>query len=130
MEQLYEDKVSFETAVLAKQAGFNEICFFHFGLDGVEFASVHQDGRRNSDWAKCIARPTQRLLQKWLADKHRIMVYAIKDEKDTDKFRYEIVEGQKVKFSHNTASDPQQACEKGLQAVLEKIISDKAENAE
>ena len=79
-----EQLISFETAILAKNKGFNERCYVYFYTDRYErelgmrlcnYKSLHgvTNSTRNSDLIECAA-PTQSLLQKWLRDKHNIIV--------------------------------------------------------
>lgn len=82
-----EAKVTYETACLAKELGFDEICFYHFGSDKSEFESRNPNGSRNSQWAKCVARPTQAHLQAWLRDNHNIHLNSINIQNSDD---YEV----------------------------------------
>lgn len=74
-----ETKVSFETACLAKEKGFDEICHYHFGNDGHPFESRNPLGSKNSQWVKCTARPTLSFLQKWLREVYNIDVDVSRD---------------------------------------------------
>lgn len=76
-KNIQESKVNFQTAVLAKELGFDEICYYHFGIDGEEFASRLPDGSKNSNWAKCTARPTLAHLQTWLRENYDIHVFCV-----------------------------------------------------
>jgi hypothetical protein len=78
-KSVQESKVTYETAYLAKELGFDEICYYHFGSDGTEFESRHPTGSKNSQWVKCVARPTQAHLQAWLREIYNIDVEVSRD---------------------------------------------------
>jgi hypothetical protein len=69
-----EQLVELEVAKLAKEKGFNEICYHHFGCDEESFGGRGKIGSRNSQWINCCTRPTQGLLQRWLREIHNIHV--------------------------------------------------------
>jgi len=67
-------KVSFETAKLAKEKGFNETCNSHFEENGSSYDSYGEEFKPNNiqDHEILYARPTQSLLQKWLREVHKV----------------------------------------------------------
>ena len=82
-----EQKVSFKTAKLAKEKGFNWECTDGYGSEGTEyFLEDYEDGDilfdnwnhleygYESDRICCISAPTQSLLQKYLREKYGIIV--------------------------------------------------------
>ena len=123
-----EELISFETAKIAKEKGFNVYSEsrLYFTTKG---KPVHQDEYRASD---CIEdrstndykRPTQSLLQKWLREEHGIYVnievmpcsgllvfnYLIRYLKDIGKIKI-----SRHIFKHETY---EQALEEGLQEAL------------
>ena len=59
--------ISFETAILAKEKGFNEVCLDNYGLDGNLYVKQPIElSPNNSMWNHVISAPTQSELQKWL----------------------------------------------------------------
>ena len=79
-----DEIVSFETAMLLKEKGFNEYCSYyyeddelyklcHYQGDGTGFArnSSHINDRLSCEEMQCTA-PTQSLAQKWLRETHHI----------------------------------------------------------
>ena len=84
--------VSYETAVLAKEKGFNESCIYYYDKDCILESFKHcpdydecSDGGgsvsineilMNCDHDKLLA-PTQSLLQKWLRETYNIKVFVI-----------------------------------------------------
>jgi hypothetical protein len=83
---MQEQLVEFETAVLAKEGGFDWKCFNYFYTDkykkqlGQRLCSETSlypitNSRRNDELIECVA-PTQSLLAKWLREVHNIHVQA------------------------------------------------------
>jgi hypothetical protein len=82
-----EQLISFETAKLAREKGFNEVC--KYGRNNFEIKHPTRGllrdlvtvefprGQRNSEISQgaAVAAPTQSLLQKWLREKHNINVF-------------------------------------------------------
>ena len=81
-----EEIVSFETAMLLKEKGFNEPCsyyyeddelykLFHYQGDGTGFSrnDAPINDRLSCEEMQCTA-PTQSLAQKWLRDNHNMRV--------------------------------------------------------
>lgn len=66
-----EDIVSFETAKVAKEKGFNWSCVKHYDKNGSIFMDDMSNDENDHDE---YAAPTQALLQKWLREEHRINV--------------------------------------------------------
>lgn len=101
-----EQIISFETAKLAREKGFNEITRYYWeegtdghgpglfegdeGLQNMDLMSTYiKDGKSYGEWSA----PTQSLLQKWLRDVHRKYVYVIPDS---------IEDENNIKWFHNT----------------------------
>ncbi len=120
-----ETKVNYETALLAKEAGFNEVCHHHFGTDGTEFDSRNPEGAKNSKWVKCVARPTQSHLQKWMRKKHRMHVFCVKNDEGLPYYDVCV-----IKTGINYRSDEpecvyEEALDIGLLVGLKMILKDK-----
>jgi hypothetical protein len=73
-----EQLISFETAKLAKEKGFDGICdyLWNFPRSNKLETCKHKNSELNKDKAWYSA-PTQSLLQKWLREKHSIHVYPL-----------------------------------------------------
>ena len=67
-----EQLISFETAKLAKEKGFDEKCLFFYTGDSKELKQINLKGISNSDTISFCSAPSQSLLQKWLREKHGI----------------------------------------------------------
>lgn len=73
MKTITEDYVSFETAKLLKEKGFNEECFALYNPDGMLIQSGIrlnniQVGRVKGSYST----PTQQMAMRWLREKHNI----------------------------------------------------------
>ncbi len=82
-----DELISFETAKLAKEKGFDEECYNgYFESNGQERIGSHLGSFKNSDWKEGLnryCRSSQSLLQKWLREKHYIHI-EISPSSDTD----------------------------------------------
>jgi len=82
-----EQLISFKTAKLAKEKGFNEPSLRFKGL-------IKDDSEVVKNWNKYVnslSKPTQSLLQKWLREKHSIFIDIITQSgKNRVTFAYEI----------------------------------------
>lgn len=116
-----ETKVSYETALLAKENGFNEVCYHHFGSDGNEFGSRNPEGGKNSQWVKCVARPTQAHLQKWLRKKHHIHVYCVVSDKGLPFYDVYLTNGCIRYKKEDNECVYEESLEEGLQTGLKWI---------
>lgn len=76
-----EELISFETAKLAKEKGFDEICYYLYDLEeesigAFENGKFHKNSKINLPIRSedIVTAPTQSLLQKWLREEHRIHI--------------------------------------------------------
>ena len=116
-----EQLISFETAKLAKEKGFglNSYTGFVFDEDKTELNLAFYDMENK------YARPTQSLLQKWLRDKHYILVesthYTAKYFTFKIYERNSIINIIKLGSVDNLYDTYEEALEKGLQEALKLI---------
>ena len=122
-----EELVSFETAKLAKEKGFNWICRLYYedwdGGRDEPFEPISADNYNNiNKWDKVISVPTQSLLQKWLREKQDLIV--IINNNDSG-FYWEIKEDNYVVRdyydSYFEECKYEDALEVGLQEALKLI---------
>lgn len=81
-----EDIVTLETARMANEKGFDELCYYSY-----EGSSLHKTfkPKKNSDDSTEIAAPTHALLQKWLRENFKIYCQAVINIM-TERWGYEI----------------------------------------
>jgi hypothetical protein len=122
-KQIEETKVNYQIALLAKELGFNEACYFHFGTDGTEFGSRHPVGVKNTQWVKCVARPTLAHLQQWLIEVCKMVVFVAPVIPDCNEFGFQIyvVDGQVEIDCERFYKTYNEALEKGIEIGLEFI---------
>jgi len=68
-----EQLITFETAKLAKEMGFQSYTSFYYS-EGMEIKGTKIGMHGNPNAYGGISAPTQSLLQKWLREKHKIVV--------------------------------------------------------
>lgn len=69
-----DEFITFETAKLAKEKGFDEYCKYHFDQEGARFNN-NMNPTKNSEWNNCMTQPTQSLLQRWLREQHGLHIH-------------------------------------------------------
>lgn len=129
-----EDLINFETAKLARKAGFDEACAKQFFEDGC-LTNSHYATVKNSDIDYgCVATAcTQAFLQKWFREKHSINIFVgfRPNVKKWDSHFYsqllsgkEYVKEQTMKkyLSQDTFDTYELALEDGLQRALKSLI--------
>ena len=128
-----EQLISFETAKLAKERGFN-IPGVSIYSGGVLFknVSVLPENWNKSVDETCSA-PTQSLLQKWLRDLHGVDIHITRNKPSYREYRVEIYKIDNtpnyIYFQINTKKsngckwfdDYEEALEQGLQEALKLI---------
>lgn len=121
-----ESLISFETAKLAKEKGFNEYCLkFYTSPDDIKHQGNGFDNTNNhaSLLGFIASAPTQSLLQKWLWETYRLFVY-IRPFWKEDKFQFgaDILE-EKTRTWHKCTikKTPEKALEAGLVEALKLI---------
>lgn len=119
-----ESYVSFDTAKLLKEAGFDEICRMAIYATG-GFSVMHE---RNSTLSPgYVACPTQALAGRWLREVHHFAV-CIWFSKDHEKWFYAYGDMQNITFdtdydiSEYKYETYESALEAGLQEALKQII--------
>jgi hypothetical protein len=96
-----ESLISFETAVLAKEKGFelNSICYYELIKEGqLRYKLVTEEDESgtwvNDDYRNRIACVTQSLLQKWLREVHNIHICFKYIEEEVNKFHFVVYDGR------------------------------------
>lgn len=132
-----EQLISFETAKLAKEKGFDEPTATYYNgskmLDmyGSYAASYSENYRNSSIKEKRCSAPTQSLFQKWLREKHDIIVLVTckaGSSFDTEILKHKVyhTDGRFIRNSVNNFNNPtettyEEALEQGLIEGLKLI---------
>jgi len=123
-----EDQIiTFETAKLAKEKGFQEEVKNYFKIGALSKGLIEEDcittdiNFKFSD-RPMWARPTQSLLQRWLRERHDIHIWCEKQHKDVvGKYGYRIgMDLEHSTFTFNNWSY-EDALEEGLKEALKLI---------
>ena len=123
-----EDYVSFETAKLLKEKGFDELCRAWYGGTGV----IHENGEimSNSDCAlSSVMCPSLQMAMKWLREVHHLVIEIefIDFLENGEVWLYSIFERKTIKrltdkdedFTEHSYED---ACEAAIKYCLENLI--------
>ena len=118
-----EDYVSFETAKLLKEKGFDEPChaLYHEGDDKI-FFGLDVDSYHNTILnVDCYACPTLQMTMKWLREAHNIDISVTPDRKAG--YSVLIFKDKRLPFDTlDSYSIYEQACEAAIKYCLEKLI--------
>ena len=110
-----EQLITFETAKLAKEMGFQSYTSFYYS-EGMEIKGTKMGMHGNPNAYGGISAPTQSLLQKWLRKNHNLHIHIInkKDEMNEEDYFELYVEDKFLSDTHTY----EEALEKGLVAAL------------
>jgi hypothetical protein len=130
MERITEDYVSFETAKLLKEKGFNEGCRSHYGTAGSFSYEKYEVESSECEMHNAILAPTLQMAMKWLREVHKLYVdvYIVKNY-DNKTIEYCItIEDLNFPGSDdgidccNKYKTYEQACEEAIKYCLENLI--------
>lgn len=120
-----EDYVSFETAKLLKEKGFDEKCraLYTFWLDEVEGPKEDEAENWNIE-PKYFSAPTLQMVMKWLREVHKTEIRVIYDN---DKLCWygacnPMSESQILLGSGRKSKSYEEACESAIKYCLENLI--------
>lgn len=117
-EMITEDYVSFETAKLLKEKGFNEIvdhCYDLYSFEFIPHCAKH-GGQVNA--------PTLQIAMKWLWEVHKLVI-DIEFQIDFPTWKWRIYhiepsEDKHTNFKHYNTYE--EACEAGIKYCIENLI--------
>ena len=129
MATITEDYVSFETAKLLKEKGFDEECVYFYDWDEEdEIYRICSNGGscNNKEYPTYYSRPTLQMAMKWLREVHNIALNIGWGEILEDKFQWWcIILNQKdgsILRESEYYSTYEQACEAAIEYCLEHLI--------
>ena len=119
-----EDYVSFETAKLLKEKGFNEPCLICYTYDGKLGNYGQYNSYKNSE-VFALTAPTIQMTIKWLREVHNICISV--DVKIGGGKYYVCISGTENGLSHDVLEDEvwntfEEACEESIRYCLENLI--------
>ena len=119
-----EELVSFETAKLLKEKGFNEETIVGYTLEGHLEAPYYGRYFKNSDGENSIeySAPTQSLAQKWLREKHSIHIAIMPAIIPSNEIKYYVYRGKKSWDWSELYNTYEEATEAALLYVLKNLV--------
>jgi hypothetical protein len=138
---MQDELVTFDTAVLAKEAGFDILTYHYYQeedsfykedlITPKETLLVNDDWPYNV-WSAQLNAPTQSLLQRWLREIHKIVIeisyehelyYCYLEYKPCDT-RPDLLSGWVDNFLKNPKDTYEECLEMGLQEALKIVIAE------
>ena len=129
-----EDYVSFETAKLLKEKGFDEYGMYFYTLED-EGEEGYKSNRRLQELAhnshpelekRAVSCPTLQMAMKWLREIHSLEIYPYHDYTDgNEKWWFEIIKFRSSYAEHESGSiylKYEDACEAAIKYCLENLI--------
>ena len=128
MTTISEDYVSFETAKLLKEKGFDEPCLMCYTYDEKLGNYGHYNSYKNSEVFSLTA-PTLQMVMKWLREKHNLVIQIelIDFLEHGEVWLYCITERKTIKQLTGRDEDftehsYEEACEEAIKYCLENLI--------
>ena len=122
-----EDFVSFETAKLLKEKGFDEPCLSYFWSEGIDTSYTETPFTQNNMYEGQILRPTLQMAMKWLRETHNLHIGVLVTYQYLPR-KYEVhvmhtekCEGIVVHPGTNFNTN-EQACEAAIKYCLENLV--------
>ena len=123
-----EDYVSFETAKLLKEKGFDEPCYAEYYVPTKEFNHFEYEGNNNENYKEWITAPTLQMAMKWLRKEHNLCIVSLPVVTDDEGeggclWKYTISMKLKVLFdSGNLYESPEIALDDAIKRCSENLI--------
>lgn len=119
-----EDYVSFETAKLLKEKGFDELCHGYFRKDNPNDLVELAQAANWNDEPFFTSRPTLQMAMKWLREVHKIEVRVIYDNDKSSWYGAcnPMNESQILLGSGRKSKSYEEACEAAIRYYLENLI--------
>ena len=131
MTKITEDYVSFETAKLLKEKGFDESCDYYYDQSSDEPQQLTLD-EMNYSYDKFLKAPTLQMAMKWLRIKHSIHIESFCPVVDTTdepvKYNVVISDLRNYCLAFNTPLEDKEfdsyekACEAAIKYCLENLV--------
>lgn len=121
-----EDYVSFETAKLLKEKGFDVYTYAYYEDEDNPNISLRASKAINWNKTEFISRPTLQMVMKWLREVHHIHIEVHLDSMDGRHPIYEALYSECVTIRTDNFIDYgdtyEQACEAAIKYCLENLI--------
>jgi len=121
-----EAYVSFETAKLLKEKGFDEPCVWAYDPNGASFAKSYSEPKNSELNEYEYSKPTQQMAMRWLREVYKIFIEVYVDKAYNSKdiiFNTEIWnENLNSVWRTGCLTTYEQACEAAVKYCLENLI--------
>lgn len=122
-----EDYVSYETAKLLKEKGFNEHCHtWQRENENINYCDIPLDYSDMFEEHNEYLVPTYQMAMKWLREVHSLEIYPYHDfTEDNDSWWFEIIRFNSSYAEHESDSiyhTYEEACEDAIKYCLENLI--------
>lgn len=118
MVTITEDYVSFETAKLLKEKGFNEQTRFCFRGDG----NILHNDESYVGYPGYYPRPTLQMAMKWLREVHNIPINVLYNSVYYHHYKFQACIGAKEKSNAQRYDTYEEACDAGIRYCLKNLI--------
>jgi hypothetical protein len=124
MGTITEDYVSFETAKLLKEKGFDEGCRARYGTAGSFCYEKYEVEASGCEMHNAILAPTLQMAMKWLREVHNLYI-DIRININNSLYSFQIysvgISGARA-FTEYRIESYEAACEEAIKYCLEKLI--------
>lgn len=128
MATIEEDYVSFETAKLLKEKGFDEPCNCYGGYNGVNLTYRLCITNKFTNWNKhtderIISCPTLQMTMKWLREVHNIHINIMYNDRYAHPYEFHIIKQHYAsKSDMNRYNSHEETAEAAIKYCLENLI--------
>ena len=130
MATITEEYVSFETAKLLKEKGFDEFCHAYYEDKDNPNINLHSSKAINWNKTEFISKPTQQMAMRWLREVYNICITVYPDkEKGYEAVLYDIKDNVEIILQsfgiygiHIFGDSYEQAVEAAIKYCLENLI--------
>jgi len=122
-----EDYVSFETAQLLRDKGFNGSVNTFRSIDSFKKTLYLKDYLKNEERSLYIQVPTLQMAMKWLRDEYHLFIWISCKSGTSMPYYYEVFKTDKTKeyvvhIDHNVYGSYEKLCDDAIQYCLKNLI--------
>ena len=126
-----EDYVSFETAKLLKEKGFDEPCVWAYDPNSASFSKSYHEPKNSTLNEYEYSQPTLQMAMKWLRETHNIFIELSAGETNGKTwYDFDIIpiNGREIAWNHYNnlpvveCNSYEEACEAAIKYSLENLV--------
>ena len=116
---MQDEYVTFETAKLLKEKGFNE----HLSIFYTDDKNIRFDSRGVDNYGECFVAPTLQMAMKWLREEHNIFIGILYNESEVYTYTWSVLWiGKRQHPTFGFCNDYGEAVEAAIKYCLENLI--------